>query len=202
MKRTTTNGFAFAKTISFFLLLIVASFGCQKELIEHAAQTPVAQFDGINGIQRPIAQCGTSTFSNVIAGPTNLGTAEILNSSDKLYVIMDMNAYKFIDQIKIYVGDRGLMPLNADGDALTEAFAYQYQLAVPANDYTFSLPLTAIAACNDIVIWTRVKTRNVFGNVISTTDAWMSGTPIANGYSVRYCVTACVSGNTGPASVQ
>ncbi len=202
MKRTTTNGFTFAKSFSFFLLLVVASFGCEKELIKRASQTPAAQFDGINGIQRPIAQCGASTFSTVIAGPSNLGTAEILNSSDKLYVIMDMNPFKFIDQIKIYVGDRALMPLNADGDALTEAFAYQYQLAVPANDYTFSVPLTSIAACNDIVIWTRVKTRNVFGNVISTTDAWMSGTPLANCFSMRYCVTACVTGNTGPTSVQ
>jgi hypothetical protein len=201
MKLSTSNTLNFTKTLALIVCLALVTFGCQKEMITPESDAPTAQFGGNPFMQRPIAQCGSSVLGSMKSGATNLGTAEMLNGDGQFYVIMDMNNYKFIEQIKIFVGDMAQLPYNTDGGLLLEAFPYQYQMPNPANIYTFTIPTNTISTCNEVVVWARVSTRNIFGQVTSTVDTWMSGTPVANGFSTPFCVTECTTGNQSAYSV-
>ncbi len=202
MKFSTSTLLKFSKTLSILLLLAIVAFGCQKEMIQPESDAPAAQYGGNPSLQRPLAQCGASVFAAMKAGPVSLGTVEMLNDASQLYMIFDMNNFKFIEQIKIYVGDLGQMPVDGAGNILVEAFPVQYQMGIPANEYTFTLANEDISTCNDIIVWARVSTRNIFGQVTSTVDTWMSGNAIANGFETPFCLTTCTAGAQNVNSVE
>ncbi|HEX2901177.1 MAG TPA: hypothetical protein VHS96_15770, partial [Bacteroidia bacterium] len=121
----------------------------------------------------------------------------IMNSSSNIYLVFDLNQYKYLDAIKIYKGELSSMPLDSDGQVDLENFSFQPNLSQPLNDYTLMAPLSTTPSCTDIVIWARITTRGMFGNITATNYAWVTGTPVANGYYLRYCAPACSTVSTG-----
>lgn len=202
MNRFTINFVSVFKSFAFICLLASLTFGCEKETIVAENNLASAQFDGVSQLARPASQCGSSVFTTMKVGATTVGNVEIMNNDNQLYILLDMNAFKFIEQIKIFVGDINDMPLDSDGFVNKEAFPYQYILSNGSNDYTFMVPVSSLLTCNSVVVWTRVSTRNMMGNTTSTVDAWMNGAPIANTFATNYCLGACVTGNNSSMSVE
>lgn len=187
----TTNFLKSTTIVSTFILLLFMSFGCEKEVIEPQLSTPTAQLSGANQILRPSVQCAPSGFATMQDGSTSFGNVEILNSGSDLYLIFSLNNYKFLDEVRIFVGDKNDAPLNADGDLETEEFPYKEIIAGGANDYTMIHKLKRLPDCVDIMVFAKISTRNMFGQVTSTNDTWMHGTVYVNGYSQQYCVVNC-----------
>ncbi len=127
----------------------------------------------------------------MIDGAGTIGTVEISNNPSDLYLIMQMDPMNFITEIKVFIGDAASMPMDPDGGILLEKFSYQYRLNTPTDQYTFTAPKSSMHPCNDITVWARIETLNMFGQVTGTTEAWMSGTAIANGYTTNYCMATC-----------
>lgn len=185
------------KTITRFLLLVgiaAITFGCQSESVKPTEGNNAAVQGSYLPVPRPTQQCGPSVFSRIKSGNLDLGGVEIMNSSTDLYLIFDLNQYKFLEEVKIYCGEGTSIPTDDDGNIQVENFPCQQSLSQPLNDYTVVLPLQSTPHCDDVVIWARITTRSLFGNVIATNYAWMSGSPLHNGFKVGYCAPACTTG--------
>lgn len=202
MKSFTTKITTFTKHFAAVICLALIAFGCEKELVLPENTAAELQFGGQGHIQRPETQCGASTFSTLSNGTDILGDVEILNNTDKLYLVFDMNLYKFIDELRVFVGDANQIPLGVGGDLATELFPIQPVLAEPANEYSLMIPTSNLATCNQIVVWARVKTLNIWGQTVGTTDTWMSGSVVGNGFATAYCLGSCISGNTANMTVE
>jgi hypothetical protein len=194
MKALNTN-VRIIKGIFFVICLAALTFGCQKEVITPENDANI-QGSSFHFIQRPPVQCGPSVFASMKDGSTNLGSVEILNNSTDLYLIFNMNQFKFVEEVKVFTGDINNVPTDFDGNMQIENFGFQQILTSPANDYTLLMPLSGLSSCSDIVVWARVTTRNMWGQVTATNYTWMSGTPVANGYMTGFCATACITGNS------
>jgi hypothetical protein len=180
--------------ICTLLFLGFIAFGCSSESVR-----PESGDKAVLGttIPRPTVQCGPSIFTRMKDGNMDLGGVEILNTSNQLYVIMDLNPYKYVEEVKMYVGDISSIPLDNDGNISIEDFGCQAMLSVPVNSYTCTAPLSTTPSCQDVVIWARISTRSVFGNLVATNYAWMMGSQVANGQAVNYCAPSCAtSGST------
>ena len=175
-------------------MIATITFGCQKEILQSETSLPIAQFDGQSQIVRPDVQCGATITCTMKSSLGMIGNVEIMNSADLLYVVIDMNNFKFLDQIKVYVGDASFVRLDSDGYVDVEEFPYQYLFNSATNDYTFMLPVSELHSCQDIMVWASVSTRNMMGHVTNMTEAWMSGSPVSNGYATNYCLGSCFSG--------
>ena len=127
-----------------------------------------------------------------------MGSVEILNNSSDLYVIFDLNQYRFLEEVKIFAGDGGTIPMDSDGNVDTESFSNKILLSNAANDYTLVLPLSSMPTCSDIVIWARVS--NIWGQVTATNYTWVSGAAIANAFKMSFCATACLTSNNNSGS--
>lgn len=200
MKTLSPTTHNFLKSLFFALCLSAVAFGCEKEIVCHEGNTVTAEQSAYHHIQRPPVQCGPSVFTTLKDGPTSFGSVEVLNNSSELYLIFNLNQYKFLEEFKVFTGALVNMPMDSDGNVNIEGFAHQQILSSPANDYTLVLPLNSMPACSDIAIWARVSTRNMFGQVTATNYTWMSGTPISNGFKVSYCATTCLTGNSNSGS--
>jgi hypothetical protein len=177
--------------IIFLLFLGFVAFGCTADQVK-----PDSGEKAILGtaIPRPTVQCGPSIFTRLKDGNMDLGGVEILNTSDQLYVIMDLNPFKYVEEVKMYTGDINNIPLDNDGNIAIEDFGCQAMLSLPVNSYTCTAPISTTPSCHDVVIWARISTRSVFGNLVATNYAWMMGSSIANGQAVHYCAPSCASG--------
>jgi hypothetical protein len=195
MKALNTNHMKFVKGIFFAVFIAFVAFGCEKEVIRPESDNNI-QASSFHFINRPPLQCGPSVFSSMKDGAQNLGSIEILNNSSELYLIFNMNQFKFIEELKVYTGDASNMPIDGDGNLSLENFGFQQVLTSAANDYTLVLPLSSMASCADLVVWARVSTKNMFGQTTATNYTWMTGASIANGYMMNYCATTCLSGNS------
>ena len=182
--KPNTNVFTCFKTCAALILLALATFACEREEISPETNAPTQQFAGVSQIVHPDNQCGSPTFENIKDGSGNIGTVEIVNDPSNLYLILQM-------ELKVYIGDAAAMPMDPDGGLMLEQFDYQYRLSVPTDQYTFTTPLTSMHTCSDIAIWARVESLNMFGQVTGSTEAWMSGTAVANGYTTHYCIATC-----------
>lgn len=189
--KPTTNVFSCLKSCAALILVALVTFGCQREDILPETNAPTQHFAGESQIVHPDNQCGSSAFATMVDGAGTIGTVEIANNPNDLYLIMQMEPMKFITELKIYIGDASSMPLDAEGNLLLEKFDYQYRLNMPTDQYTFTAPKSSIHACNDIVVWARIESLNMFGQVTGTTESWMSGTAVANGYTTNYCMATC-----------
>lgn len=196
----STNYFKSTTIILTFVLFLFLSFGCEKEIIEPQFDTPTAQLGGFNQIVRPSNQCAPSGFATMQDGVTSFGNVEILNNGSDLYLLFSLNNYKFLDEVRVYVGDKSVAPLNADGDLETEEFRLQDIIAGGTNRYTMIHKLDRVPDCVDIIVYAKISTRNMFGQVTSTNDTWMHGTTYLNGYSQQYCVVNCLNGGSGGAA--
>jgi hypothetical protein len=199
MKTLNTNTMKLFKGLFFAACIAVLTFGCEKEMIRPEGNA-APEATCFPYAQRPPVQCGSSVFATMNDGASSLGTVEILNNSSDLYLIFNLNMGRYLEEVKIYNGDVNNMPLDADGNVQMEQFGFQQLLSSPANDYTLTFPLSGMSSCTDIMIWARISTRNLFGQVIATDYAWMSGTPASNGFSTNFCVTSCITTNTGTGS--
>lgn len=192
--KTLNTQMKFVKGLFLACCIALVAFGCEKEVI-----TPENNQPAITGsyhyIQRPIAACGPSVFNDLRDGATNLGTLEITNSSTELYLIFNLNNFKFLEEVKIFTDDASNMPMDDDGNIDVERFGFMQSLTSAANDYTLTMPLSSMPTCMDIMIRARVSTRNMWGQTTGINYVWMTGTPVANGYMFHYCAPSCVSGN-------
>jgi hypothetical protein len=181
--------------IIFLLFLSAMAFGCSPESVgpESGEKNVLGSYIPL---PRPQVQCGPSIFTRMKDGQMDLGGVEILNNSTHTYIILNMNQYKFVEEIKVFQGNVNNLPMDNDGNILVENFSCQNLLNVPANIYTLMLPLSTTPSCSDYVVWARISTRSIFGNLVATNYAWMAGSPISNGYSVNYCAPSCSSGAT------
>jgi hypothetical protein len=197
MKRFTTNFFNFSKSLTLIFVFALLAYGCQKELIRPENNQPTGQNSGVSQVVRPDLQCGNSVMATLNDGANSLGTIEMLNDDQTFYMIFEMGIDQFIDEIKVYSGDANSAPLDADGNILLEGFPYQYLLSNPASEYTFMIPAADHRSCDVFAVWARVSTRDMFGQVISTQEAWISGTPLSNGFCTPYCLSSCATVNKG-----
>ena len=177
------------------LLLAIMAFSCGSDNVDPAA-APGTISGSYQQVARPAQQCGPSLFSRLKDGNTDLGSIEVLNSSENIYLIFDLNQYKYLDELKVFKGDIGTLPLDSDGNIDVENFGFQSLLSQPLNEYTMISGLSSTPSCTDFVIWARITTRGIFGNVTATNYAWVTGTPIANGFAFNYCSPACITANT------
>lgn len=183
------------RIIAVLLFVAVAAWGCQSDSVNPKGDAK-DQPTGMFSLARPQVQCGPSAFSRIKDGSMDLGGVEILNNSSDLYLILSMNPFKFVEEVKVFRGDATHIPLDADGNVSVEGFGYQAIMNSPMNSYIFTLPLANSPSCADIAIWARISTRSPFGGLVSTNYAWMEGAPVANGFKVQYCAPLCVSGAT------
>lgn len=193
--KTLNSQLNYFKGLFLACCIALVAFGCEKEVITPENNEPSIT-GSYNYIQRPIVQCGPSVFNDLRDGSTNLGTVEITNSSSELFLIFNLNNWKFLDEVKIFTEDAASMPLDDDGNIDVERFGYMQTLSSPANDYTLTMPLSSMPNCIDLMIRARVSTRNMWGQTTAINYVWMTGTPVANGYQFHYCAPSCLSGNT------
>lgn len=195
-----TNFLKSTTIISTFLMILLFSFGCEKEIITPEYQHPTAQLSGYNQIVRPSTQCAPSEFASLRDGSTNFGSVEILNQGDELYLLFSLNNYKFLDEVRVFVGDKSQVPLNPDGNIETELFHFKEVIAGGTNRYTMILKLDVVPACLDIFVSAKVSTRNMFGQVTATNNTWMHGNAFLDGYTAQYCVVNCFSSGSTPSA--
>ena len=200
MKALNTTTLTTLKTLFFAVCLSALAFSCEKECIRPEGNELGMQESSFPFVSRPPVQCGTSTLSSLKDGAATLGSIEILNNSSDLYLIFDMNQFKFLEEVKVFAGEASTLPMDSDGNVNIEGFATQILLSAATNDYTLVLPLSSMPTCADIVIWARVSTRNMFGQVTGTNYTWMSGAAVANAFKVNYCATACITSNNNSGS--
>lgn len=200
MKALNINHLKFIKGLFLACCIAVVAFGCEKEMVQPEAQGNTLQGGSFPFLQRPPVQCGPSMVHSMMDGATDLGSVEILNNSSDLYLIFNMNQFKFIEEVKVFNGDAAYLPMDGDGNIQMEQFGFQQSLTSPMNDYTLTFPLSGMPTCTDLVIWARVSTRNMWGQVTATNYAWMTGTPISNGFKVNFCITSCISSNNSSGS--
>ena len=191
------------KSMKNFRLLLVClilgsfAFSCGVDNVDPAA-APQNISGSYQQVARPTQQCGPSVFSRLKDGTTDLGSLEMLNSSENIYLIFDLNQFKYLDELKVFKGDIGNLPMDSDGNVDLENFGFQSLLSQPLNEYTMISGLSSTPSCTDFVVWARITTRGIFGNVTATNYAWVTGTPIANGYTFNYCSPACSTVNSAP----
>jgi hypothetical protein len=178
------------------LTLATIAFGCGVDNVDPAA-SPQTISGSYQQVARPAQQCGPAMFSRLKDGITDLGSLEIINSSSNIYLIFDLNQNKYLDELKVFKGDISSLPLDSDGQVDLENFGFQSILSQPLNEYTMMSGLSTTPSCTDFVIWARITTRGIFGNITATNYAWASGSPVANGYSFNYCAPACATVNSG-----
>ncbi|MEY3444283.1 MAG: hypothetical protein RLZZ519_2564 [Bacteroidota bacterium] len=200
MKALNTTTLTTLKSLFFALCISVVAFSCEKECIRPEGSDLGLQESAFPFVSRPSVQCGPSSFASLKDGASTLGSVEVLNNSTDLYVIFDLNQFKYLEEVKIFAGDGGTLPLDSDGNVDTESFNNKLLLSSPANDYTLVLPLSSMPTCSDIVIWARVTTRNIWGQVTGTNYTWMSGNAVANAFKMSYCATSCITGNSNNSS--
>ena len=200
MKALNTTTLTTIKNLFFALCLSVVVFSCEKECIHPEGSDLGLQESAFPFVSRPPVQCGPSSFASLKDGAATLGSVEILNNSSDLYVIFDLNQYRFLEEVKIFAADGGTIPMDSDGNVDTESFSNKILLSNAANDYTLVLPLSSMPTCSDIVIWARVSTRNIWGQVTATNYTWMSGAAIANAFKMSFCATACLTSNNNSGS--
>ena len=133
----------------------------------------------------------------MVDGSLSFGTLEILNTKDDIYLIMDLDPLKFVEEVWVYNGNIANVPMNGNTLAYG-SFGCHPSITAPLNDYTLLLPV--VRGCTDIVIRARITTRSPMGNLIATNYAWMDGSSIANGKVINYCVGDCEYSDTGVGS--
>ncbi|MFN8395364.1 MAG: hypothetical protein U0176_12035 [Bacteroidia bacterium] len=193
--KTQSTQLNYLKGLFFACCIALVAFGCEKEVITPESNEPTIS-GSYHYIQRPVAQCGPSIFNDLRDGATNLGTLEITNSSSELYLIFNLNNFKFLEEVKVFTQDASNMPMDDDGNIDVERFGFMQTLTTAANDYTLTLPLSSMPTCMDIMVRARVSTRNMWGQTTGINYVWMTGTPVANGFMFHYCAPSCISGNT------
>lgn len=175
--------------VLFFLLLGLSLTGCEKELLEPSGNDSLSPaLRGGIGHFRPDSQNGFSRFGEMTDGTGTMGTVEILNDANDIYILMDMNPNLFLETVFVYFGTSNGIPTNSAGDILTEDFQFQAAIEGGAPKYTVTYPTSGLPICNDIVLMATATERNVFGNVIATHHFWLDGTAIYNGYFFKYCI--------------
>ena len=179
------------KILVFVLALASFTFACEKEQLQ--PEGPSAALRGNTGIVRPTNQCGDSEFTNVIDGSgTNFGTIELANDGTNLHVMITMNTNRFLDEVKVFVGNAGSsLDVDGEGTVSMENFNFQTTFRQSHTTYTVILPTAGLGACSDVIFWGRCSTRNHFGQVTSRRNVWLDGLPFHNLETVKYCFGNC-----------
>ena len=180
------------KTCMALLLVAILAFSCEKEVITPADQnTPRIELSEHEQLKRPDAQCGSSQFEDLRNHADQLvGSVEILNDETQLYILIDMEFGQHLDHVKAFLGSAAGIEVYGDGDLNMEEFQFQ-NLMNGAHRYTIQLPLGSLSGSQDLVLFTQVSQRDFFGNVTSTSDAYLDGLTIGNGEYVKYSIGTC-----------
>ncbi len=176
---------------AIMLLMLSFSTGCEKETIVEPTVTYGMQADIWNSIQTPSNPCATPVNVPIESGAAVLGNASLQNDPSDFYLNINLNNYRFLEEIYVYTAGSGPLPLNNDGDLELEEFPYHYVLNQSSSQFTLTIPNGRMQSCGSVIVWARISTKNVFGQVTATTTAWMSGTAIANGFETNFCLTNC-----------
>ena len=183
------------KTLSLLIVIATLSFACEREVIT-STTTPTAALYGASGIVAPAPQCGSSNTTFITnAANSNLGNIEIANDQNSIYVMISMHPTRFMEELRVFVGDASTLDNDGTGNLIMEGFQFQSTFSAPQSRYTVILPKAGLGACVDVVLYGRVATRNAFGQMTNRTYVWADGLPLFNVETYKYCVGNCaVSG--------
>ncbi|MEM7037234.1 MAG: hypothetical protein AAF570_09665 [Bacteroidota bacterium] len=192
MKRITSYSTNFLRTSIALLLIAIATFSCEKEVITPQTQdTPTTVLAEHEGLTRPDAQCGVSLHVDLHnASAIDVADVEILNDAKNLYILIDMNVGQHLDMVKAFIGDASGIEIYGGGDLNTEEFQYQ-TILTGVHRYTVTLPLGSLTGSQDVVLYAQTSQRDFFGNVTNVSEAFIDGLPLGNGGYAKYSIGTC-----------
>lgn len=191
----------FVKAVLGISTLALFAFGCQKEIVR-PQDTAVEIQGSIEGIQRPANPCGTSAFTNFVdATNTVIGSVEVLNTDNEMFLLMDMTGSWLLKGVKVFVGNSINLPKTGSGMIEIEEFPFQYIHNRAQDKTTIRVDISSLALCNGISIYGQAVKLNQFGNVVQSRNIWADGTNVLNGKMFNYCSVVCTPFNQGPAQV-
>jgi hypothetical protein len=186
------------KTLSLLIVLATLGVACERESIVPAT-SDAPQLYGTSGLVPPAVQCGSSAFSFITdAQGNNLGNVEIANDAANVYVMISMHVTRFLEDLRLFVGEASTIDVDGTGTPIMEGFQFQSVFSTPQGRYTVILPKSTLGACTDIVLYGRAATRNQFGQMSGRRFIWIDGLPLHNIEAYKYCFGSCaVSGGGG-----
>ena len=140
--------------------------------------------------------CRYETISyDMLGGQTILvGTLQVTNDQDNLYISYNTNNNWFINQVHLYVGDIQGLPINQSNTPIPGQFPYTQTFNTQTNSYTFTIPLNNLNRCYIIAAHASVsKIEN--GQIVQSETSWSFGTQFPNtnrwGWYSDYCTQVC-----------
>ncbi|MEM7040939.1 MAG: hypothetical protein AAF570_28505, partial [Bacteroidota bacterium] len=156
----------------------------------------VELFTSLEGHHRPDAQCGPSTFTDLInSGQTAYGNLEVLNDGKNVYLLVNMNTGWLLKGLKVFAGDVANLPRGNGGNIEIEEFPYQVLHNRLMQKYTYVFPKGNLPVCSDIAVFAQVAQVDFFGNVQGNMNLWADGTQSSDGYTFNHCAGVCPSMN-------
>ncbi len=176
-------------------LLSLFFFGCEKEVITPQSNDAPELTLSTEGHIRPTVQCGSSSYTTFKNGTTPYGSVEILNNSEQLFILTDMNNGWLLESVKIFAGNTVNLPKGFGGTIELEEFPFQMIHPRRVDKYTYTLPVASLPTCFGVTIWAKAAQVNMFGQVTNRVDLWANGAAVLNGFSFQYCKGSCFMNN-------
>ncbi len=189
--------------VSLILTLILIIFACKKddyrpfENEEYSAAEPEVK-SGINVIgSSPVVNmnaCGTETTVDLIAGQIiDIGSIEIANTQDSLYITITAEGSWWISAAHVYVGSLNDIPLTSNGNPRVGNFPYQDAFNPLTKTTQFRVPLNGLPPCYIVAVHIEAK-KKVNGQIVQTETGWGQGAGLPGpnwAMYITYCTQEC-----------
>ena len=177
--------------IGLTMVVIVILASCRKEDNNNAPQAITHQ---LRSLSAENTACGTPTVVNLVAGQNMIaGQVTVSNSASDLTVTYTTSNGWTMSEIHLYVGACALIPTNKPGNPIPGQFPYSATLSTPAQQYSFTIPLSALDSCFCVAAHAVVNSSNG-----GTQTAWGAGTRfVSRGNWATYfsdCKQSCYEG--------
>lgn len=144
--------------------------------------------------------CQTCTYetitSTLFGGQTiPVGTLQVTNDADSLYVTYNTTNDWYLDETHLYVGDFANLPVNNANTPIPGHFPYNTDHTGLITSFTYAIPLNSLSSSCYIIASHAGVYKSVNGVIIQSETAWGFSTPFPNtnrwGWYSNYCTQIC-----------
>jgi hypothetical protein len=181
------------RILGLLAVILVFAVSCEDTFVRDTNQIPAIKTKTSVAYVAP-DYCGEPHVSTLFAGQhMDAGTLTVGNDSEFVYVTYTTSGDWMLQEVHLYVGSLGEMPLNKSGNPQIGRFPIKETFSELTTSFSATLPIAMLDDCFAVAAHA-VVVKVVGGEVVAEETAWADGDRISGGswaMYFNYCVAEC-----------
>jgi len=182
------------RILGLLAVILVLAVSCEDTFVRDTNQVPALKTKTSVAYVAP-DYCGEPHVSTLFAGQhMDAGTLTVGNDSEFVYVTYTTSGEWLLQEVHLYVGSLGDMPLNKSGNPQIGRFPVKETFSSLSSSFSATFPIAMLDECFSVAAHA-VVVKLVDGEVVANETAWADGDRISGGswaMYFNYCVAECL----------